>query len=56
MASLGSGAHSPHSPDEFVIAAFEQAMAIDMSMKWRQRADEFLKSLSWDSVWGGMKC
>jgi hypothetical protein len=25
-----------------------------MCLKWRERADEFLKSLSWDSVWDGM--
>jgi UDP-galactopyranose mutase len=42
-----------HSPDEFITAA-EQAMAVNMGMKWRERADEFLKTLSWDSVWGGM--
>ncbi len=42
-----------HSPDEF-IAASEQAMSVGMGLKWRERADEFLKSLSWDSVWGGM--
>jgi UDP-galactopyranose mutase len=41
------------SAEEFVTAA-EQAMASDMGFKWRERADEFLKSLSWDSVWGGM--
>ena len=29
-------------------------MAVDMGLKWRERADEFLKGLSWDSVWGGM--
>jgi UDP-galactopyranose mutase len=42
-----------HSAEEFVTAA-EEAMASDMGLKWRERADEFLKSLSWDSVWGGM--
>jgi glycosyltransferase involved in cell wall biosynthesis len=41
------------SAEDFVTAA-EQAMASDMGFKWRERADEFLKSLSWDSVWGGM--
>jgi UDP-galactopyranose mutase len=41
------------SPDEF-IAACEQTMTLDMSLKWRERADEFLKTLSWDSVWKGM--
>ena len=29
-------------------------MGVDMSLKWRGRADEFLKTLSWDSVWNGM--
>jgi UDP-galactopyranose mutase len=42
-----------HSAEEFVAAA-EQAMASDMGLKWRERSDEFLKSMSWDSVWGGM--
>jgi len=42
-----------HSPDEF-IAAGEQALAVHMCMKWRERADEFLRSLSWDSVWTRM--
>jgi UDP-galactopyranose mutase len=42
-----------HSAEEFVTAA-EQAMASDMGFKWRERADEFLKSSSWDSVWDGM--
>ena len=42
-----------HSAEEFVAAA-EQAMASDMGLKWRERADEFLQSMSWDSVWGGM--
>ncbi|HTS65785.1 MAG TPA: glycosyltransferase [Candidatus Acidoferrales bacterium] len=40
-------------PAEFVSAA-EHAMAVDMSLKWRERADQFLSSLSWDSVWDGM--
>jgi len=34
--------------------AVEKAMVVGMSMKWRQRADEFLKSSSWDSVWQRM--
>jgi UDP-galactopyranose mutase len=42
-----------HSVDEF-IAHSERAMSAGMCLKWRQRADEFLKSMSWDSVWGGM--
>ena len=36
--------------DEFIAAA-EQAMSQGMSLKWRQRADEYLRTLSWDSVW-----
>jgi UDP-galactopyranose mutase len=39
--------------DEFVHAV-EASLAMGMSMKWRERADEFLGSLSWDSVWQGM--
>jgi len=39
---------------EQFVAAAERAMATDMSMKWRERADEFLKSCSWDSVFEGM--
>lgn len=41
------------SPDQFIAAA-ELAMVSDMSLKWRERADQFLKNISWDSVWGGM--
>jgi UDP-galactopyranose mutase len=40
-------------PEEFVEAA-DQAMMSGMCLKWRERADEFLKTLSWDSVWNGM--
>lgn len=39
--------------EEFVRAA-ERSIAFDMSMKWRERADEYLKSCSWDSVFEGM--
>jgi len=39
---------------EQFVAAADRAMATDMTMKWRERADEFLKSCSWDSVWDGM--
>ncbi len=39
---------------EQFVAATERAMGTDMTMKWRERADEFLKSCSWDSVWDGM--
>jgi UDP-galactopyranose mutase len=40
-------------PDEFV-AACDQAMAFKMGMKWRERADAFLETMSWDSVWSSM--
>lgn len=40
-------------PEAF-IAASEQAVAGDMSFKWRERVDEFLSTMSWDSVWSGM--
>jgi glycosyltransferase involved in cell wall biosynthesis len=43
-----------HSTDEFIAAA-EHAMGVDMCLKWRERADEFLKSLSWDSIWDDMR-
>jgi UDP-galactopyranose mutase len=39
--------------EEFVEAA-EQAMAFKMGMKWRERADAFLETMSWDSVWASM--
>ncbi|MEO7859180.1 MAG: glycosyltransferase family 1 protein [Nitrospirales bacterium] len=39
--------------DEF-IAATEQALAHGMSFKWRERADAYLQTLSWDKTWGGM--
>jgi UDP-galactopyranose mutase len=42
-----------HSSDEFILHA-ERVMGANMSLKWRERADEFLKSISWDSVWSGM--
>lgn len=42
-----------HSPEDFIQAA-EQSIAVDMSLKWRERADAFLRTLSWDSVWAGM--
>ena len=41
------------SADEFIDSA-EHVMNVDMCLKWRQRADEFLKSISWDSVWARM--
>jgi hypothetical protein len=40
--------------DEFVDAA-EQAMAFKMGMKWRERADAFLETMSWDAVWFSMQ-
>jgi len=40
-------------PEEFIAVA-EKAMRRDMCLKWRERADDFLKTLSWDSVWYGM--
>jgi UDP-galactopyranose mutase len=43
-----------HSADEFISAA-EQVMAAGMSMKWRERADAYLRTLSWDSVFGSMR-
>jgi UDP-galactopyranose mutase len=39
--------------EEFIAVA-EKAMKRDMSLKWRERSDEFLTTLSWDSVWEGM--
>jgi UDP-galactopyranose mutase len=39
--------------EEFVAAA-DQAMQNGMSLKWRERADAFLQTLSWDSVWSEM--
>ena len=42
-----------HSADEFIAQA-ELVMNGGMGLKWRERADEFLKGISWDSVWGGM--
>jgi len=39
--------------DEF-IAATEQVMGKDLCLKWRERVDDFLKGISWDSVWGRM--
>jgi len=39
--------------EEFVSAAHD-AMSVGMCLKWRERADEFLKTCSWDSVFSGM--
>jgi UDP-galactopyranose mutase len=46
-------AHIAASAEEFVAKA-EEAMAYTMGMKWRERADAFLQSMSWDSVWESM--
>ena len=40
-------------PEQFILAT-EQALMGGMCLKWRERADQFLKSLSWDSVWESM--
>src|SRR6185369_5292351 len=45
--------HVVANPGEFIAVA-EQAMNRDMSLKWRERADDFLTTLSWDSIWDGM--
>ncbi|MCU1338284.1 MAG: glycosyltransferase [Bryobacterales bacterium] len=47
LARIACNAH------EFVDGA-EQAMAFGMSLKWRERADDFLQTLSWDSTWASM--
>jgi UDP-galactopyranose mutase len=39
--------------EEFVFAV-EQSMTHGLSMKWRERADSFLRTLSWDETWGSM--
>jgi UDP-galactopyranose mutase len=39
--------------EEFVQAA-DHAMQNGMSLKWRERSDAFLQTLSWDSVWAEM--
>ena len=36
------------------IQEVEQALAFGMSMKWRQRADAFLRTLSWERTWEQM--
>lgn len=42
-----------HDAGEFALAA-EQALRFGMSLKWRERADAFLATLSWDNVWNEM--
>jgi UDP-galactopyranose mutase len=46
-------AHIASSAEEFVLQA-ERAMAYYMGIKWRERADAFLQSMSWDSIWESM--
>ena len=36
------------------LAQAEQAMTFGMTMKWRERADAFLSTLSWDHTWESM--
>jgi glycosyltransferase involved in cell wall biosynthesis len=36
------------------LAAVEQALTYDMGLKWRARADAFLRNLSWDRTWSEM--
>jgi UDP-galactopyranose mutase len=40
-------------PTEFLAAA-ERAMTFGMGMKWRERADAFLRTLSWERTWEEM--
>jgi UDP-galactopyranose mutase len=40
-------------PTEFVDAV-ERSLSNTMGMKWRERADAFLATMSWDSVWSSM--
>lgn len=40
-------------PEEF-LAEIEHALTFGMSMKWRERADAFLHTLSWDRTWQAM--
>lgn len=42
-----------HDAPELVMAA-EQSIQFGMSLKWRERADAFLETLSWDAVWNEM--
>jgi UDP-galactopyranose mutase len=36
------------------LAAAEHALTYGMSIKWRERADAYLSTLSWDRTWGEM--
>jgi UDP-galactopyranose mutase len=40
-------------PEELVMET-EKAMTYGMTMKWRERADAFLSTLSWDNTWESM--
>jgi UDP-galactopyranose mutase len=40
-------------PEEFLVEA-EKGMTYGMTMKWRERADAFLSTLSWDHTWESM--
>lgn len=42
-----------NTPEEFVNEA-ERALMFGMSMKWRERVDAFLRTLSWDRTWQSM--
>jgi UDP-galactopyranose mutase len=39
--------------EEFVIAV-EQSITYGMTMKWSERVDSFLMTLSWDETWSSM--
>jgi len=47
LARIGSN------PQQFLAEA-ERALTFGMSMKWRERADAFLSTLSWDRTWQTM--
>jgi UDP-galactopyranose mutase len=40
-------------PAEFLAAA-EQSLTYGMGLKWRERADAYLRTMSWDRTWGEM--
>ncbi len=46
--------HIADTPEDFVIAAQEAMYSDAKDPAWQQRADEFLKTKSWDAVWSGM--
>jgi UDP-galactopyranose mutase len=45
--------HIAKSSSEFT-AAMDKVMTFGMSFKWRERADAFLSTLSWDATWNEM--